>query len=154
MRSLLLGAMLTAACSGPAADRSAADAQDSIDPAAQPQSEPAASPPEAAASPTEQEGDLPPAWTSARCDIRSADARYAGPCEFRSGKGGDFSVRRDGGAVPLLGTITDVSVTLVTGGAEVSGMTTDGVNSRWGAAKRSADDPACWTGADFEVCAY
>ena len=154
MRALLLAATLTAGCSGPAADPSAADAQDSIDAAAQPQPEPTASDVDPVARPDEPETGLPPGWTSARCDIRSADAQYVGPCEFNSGKGGSFTVRRDGGTVPLLGPITDVSVTLFNSGAEVRGMTTDGTNSRWGTAERSAEDPACWTGADFEVCAY
>jgi hypothetical protein len=36
----------------------------------------------------------------------------------------------------------------------VRGLTTDGINSRWGTALRSKADPACWKGSDFEICAY
>ena len=57
--------------------------------------------------------------------------------------------------IPILPNITDISVTIVaTGVAEVRGLTTDGINSRWGSAVRSKVDSACWTGSDFEICAY
>jgi hypothetical protein len=55
----------------------------------------------------------------------------------------------------LLSGITDVSVFIIEKGvAEVRGLTTDGINSRWGEAKRSTEDKACWVGEDFKVCAW
>ncbi len=40
------------------------------------------------------------------------------------------------------------------GFAKVSGLTTDGINSRWGEAKRSSQDNACWVSVDFKVCTW
>ncbi|WP_017295364.1 hypothetical protein [Geminocystis herdmanii] len=40
------------------------------------------------------------------------------------------------------------------GVAEVRGLTTAGINSRWGEARRSKSDKACWVGDDFTICAY
>lgn len=37
--------------------------------------------------------------------------------------------------------------------AEVRGLTSKGINSRWGEAKRSRKQPSCWVGEDFKVCA-
>ena len=54
----------------------------------------------------------------------------------------------------LYGEILDVSVLIMAPGeAEVRGLTAHGINSRWGPAKRSAQDAACWVGADFRICA-
>ena len=54
----------------------------------------------------------------------------------------------------LYGEILDVSVFIVAPGeAEVRGLTVHGINSRWGPAKRSTQDAACWMGADFRICA-
>ncbi|MFM7652762.1 MAG: hypothetical protein ACKO5M_07590, partial [Vulcanococcus sp.] len=55
----------------------------------------------------------------------------------------------------ILPNITNISVSIVSPGvAEVRGLTTDGINSRWGSAVRNKKDSACWTGSDFEICAY
>ena len=35
---------------------------------------------------------------------------------------------------------------------EVRGLTTDGINSRWGRVRRSMEDPDCWVGEDFLIC--
>ena len=40
------------------------------------------------------------------------------------------------------------------GVAEVYGITTSGINSRWGPARRSSKDKACWVGTDFSICVY
>lgn len=93
---------------------------------------------------------------NARCLIESGAERYEGPCLFNAERGGSFFVRRADGAV-LLGEITDVSVVLTgRGRAEVRGLTTGGINSRWGPALRSDEDKACWVAEDgyFRVCAY
>ena len=88
----------------------------------------------------------------ARCAI--GPERYEGPCVFTADVNGSFSIsRRDQST--LFSDVTVVSVSIVEPGtAEVRGLTTDGINSRWGMATRSKDDTACWTGSDFEVCAY
>ena len=91
----------------------------------------------------------------ARCVISQNDAiAYSGDCHFRLGEGGSFSIRRHD-TKAILPSITNISVSIIrTGIAEVSGLTTNGINSRWGSAVRSKNDPACWKGSDFEICAY
>lgn len=90
-----------------------------------------------------------------RCVIRQNGlVAYSGVCTFLLGISGSFSISRYR-KVPILPNITDISVDIIsTGVAEVRGLTTNGVNSRWGSAVRSKKDPACWTGSDFEICAY
>lgn len=91
----------------------------------------------------------------ARCVLNAAvDAPYRGPCRFLAERGGSFSVApvRAG---TFFGDVTSVSVAILSPGvAEVRGLTTDGVNSRWGEARRSRRDKACWQGADFTICVY
>lgn len=89
----------------------------------------------------------------AQCKITSGGTgRYEGPCRFTPEGKGSFSVsapkfRR------LLGA-TDISVYPIGGGkAEVRGLTSDGINSRWGEATRSKTDRSCWISTDFKVCA-
>lgn len=91
----------------------------------------------------------------ARCAISGgAENPYSGPCLFTAERGGSFTV------TPLkrrtfMSDLTSVSVyVLKPGAAEVRGMTTDGINSRWGEARRSRRDSACWEGSDFRVCVY
>lgn len=88
----------------------------------------------------------------ARCVIKPD--RYDGECVFLAQANGSFSIsRRDESSFD--GGVTLVSVWVTAPGeADVSGLTVSGNNSRWGAATRSTDDPACWVGSDFEVCAY
>ena len=96
------------------------------------------------------------------CTIRATDDQspaphvvFDGPCRFLSeGKGGSFSLSALDGHSPLYAGMLDVSVTVVASGkAEVRGLTAEGINSRWGEARRSKADPACWKGNDFEICA-
>ena len=91
----------------------------------------------------------------AQCLIKqSGVTTYAGDCAFHLERGGSFSIRRSDDE-PIQPGVTDISVSIVSPGvAEVRGLTTDGANSRWGAATRSTVDGACWTGSDFEICAY
>lgn len=90
----------------------------------------------------------------ARCVIASAgSATWRGPCDFVAERGGSFGVR------PYRGSFGDgigvISVSLISPGvAEVRGLTRDGINSRWGTARRSSRDRACWIGEDFSVCVY
>jgi hypothetical protein len=47
-----------------------------------------------------------------------------------------------------------ISVSVVRPGvAEVRGLTKRGINSRWGEARRSKSNRACWVGEDFKICA-
>jgi hypothetical protein len=90
---------------------------------------------------------------TARCDISSEEAPYRGPCLFAAERGGSFSLTPVGRR-RFMGHVTLISVSLVGGGeAEVSGLTTSGINSRWGHARRSRRDQACWVGQDFTICA-
>lgn len=90
----------------------------------------------------------------ARCVVNSAGAAaYNGKCEFSSETGGSFSIMATGKPAFNGATVISVSVTLP-GVAEVRGLTRDGINSRWGEAKRSKEDPACWVGSDFKICVY
>lgn len=101
---------------------------------------------------------LPPGHTNAReahCLIRQNGAvAYAGRCQFRPGPSGSFTIRHPDG-ITILPDITDISLTLLAAGvAEVRGLTTAAIHSRWGTARRSRSDPACWRGREFEICAY
>lgn len=77
-------------------------------------------------------------------------------CDFQpDGRNGSFaisSVRRGNALLPGI-TLVTVSV-FRPGVAEVRGLTRDGINSRWGEARRSSRDRACWVGSDFRICVY
>jgi len=91
---------------------------------------------------------------SARCVIQNAGAAtWRGPCDFIPDGGGSFGIQPARGRFP--GGISDISVSIISPGvAEVRGLTRDGINSRWGEARRSRRDRACWVGDDFSVCVY
>ena len=77
---------------------------------------------------------------------------YSSACHFQRAEGGRFSISRPDGDT-ILTSIMDLLVSIVsTDNAEVHGLTTTGINSRWGVAVRSQLDFACWTGPDFEIC--
>ena len=90
----------------------------------------------------------------ARCVIVSAGSpTWRGPCDFLAERGGSFGVRPYRGR--FAGGISDISVSLISPGvAEVRGLTPGGINSRWGEARRSRRDTACWIGEDFSICVY
>ena len=106
----------------------------------------------ASATPALAQGD-----SVVQCDIVSGgQPAFNGRCVFvpdgTTGSFGLLSTRRD---APLFGRIISVSVTIVSPGvAEVRGLTTDGINSRWGEARRHAERRGCWQGSDFMVCAH
>jgi hypothetical protein len=90
----------------------------------------------------------------ARCVIQSGTERYAGPCQFRSERGGSFTLSPVKGRRHIL-YVTSLSVAVQGDGkAEVRGLTDDGINSMWGHVTRSRKDRACWEGLDLKVCAY
>jgi hypothetical protein len=92
---------------------------------------------------------------TANCRIESEGAlKFNGPCRFLPERGGSFILNPARGRGPLYGTVLSVSVTIIKRGvAEVRGLTSAGINSRWGRAERSRKNPACWVGSDFKVCA-
>jgi hypothetical protein len=92
---------------------------------------------------------------TARCVLTAPQtAAYRGPCKFVAEAGGSFSISPVGRRF-LVGEVDLVSVAIVRPGlAEVRGLTRDGINSRWGEARRSARDRACWDGGDFRICVY
>lgn len=116
-----------------------------------------------AAAPTaEDAAALASKGSTVRCTIRSPDDDSGsprvvldGPCRFLpEGKGGSFSLAALDERAPLYPGILTVTVSVTgPGKAEVRGLTAEGIASRWGEARRSKADPACWTGSDFEVCA-
>jgi len=93
----------------------------------------------------------------ARCLIVSGGSvNLRGRCLFSTeGRDGSFTVENTSRRGALFGSVLSVSVTMIGRGvAEVRGLTRQGINSRWGTARRSARRPACWVGADFSVCAW
>ncbi len=90
------------------------------------------------------------------CRIKSAGTPdYSGRCRFNPAGGGSFILEHTSEGRPLTGPILTVSVTIVSPDvAEVRGLTRAGINSRWGEARRSTGDRACWTGSDFQICAW
>jgi hypothetical protein len=91
----------------------------------------------------------------ARCVVIGAGMTpYKGKCDFSADDGGgSFSITPTG--EPAFGGATVINVSVISPGvAEVRGLTRDGINSRWGEAKRSKTDPACWVGSDFKICVY
>ena len=56
----------------------------------------------------------------------------SGACHFQRAEGGSFSINRHDGDT-IMHSITDLSVSIVsTGKAEVHGLSTAGIHSRWG----------------------
>ncbi len=91
----------------------------------------------------------------AKCVIEKGDdVVFSGGCEFEmSDNNGSFFLRQLN--EDIIPSITSISVYITDPGiAYVSGLTVNGNNSRWGTAKRSIKDSACWVGSDFTICAY
>ena len=97
---------------------------------------------------------LPSSAKNARCVIDSEGTSYRGPCEYHVARGGTFTVTPVR-ARTFAGGATSITVFVTRPGvAEVRGLTVDGINSRWGMARRSRRDSACWEGEGFSVCVY
>lgn len=90
-----------------------------------------------------------------QCLVESGGrVEFSGPCRFIPEGGGSFSLAHQAPNRPLYGSVTTIGVHIMQPGlAEVRGLTTEGMNSRWGQAERSRQDPACWAGAEFRICA-
>jgi hypothetical protein len=89
------------------------------------------------------------------CIVKGTSAvHFRGNCIFKQfGGNGSFSIESPSGRIKGEVVMINVYVT-EPGVAEVRGLTTSGINSRWGRARRSTSDPACWVGSDFTICAY
>ncbi len=89
-----------------------------------------------------------------KCEITSGNKIvFNANCVFMPEEGGSFSLSGIK-QKPFFDGISVISVSIIEKGvAEVRGLTADGINSRWGEAKRSNKDKACWVGEDFKVCA-
>ena len=91
----------------------------------------------------------------AQCVIKTrGDIDFSGCCDFQMiDDNGSFLLHKPNGKI--LPEILDIKVYVIAPGrAEVRGLTVRGINSRWGPAKRSVEDAACWVGSDFTICAY
>lgn len=89
------------------------------------------------------------------CVVKGAsdEILFRGNCIFEQfGGNGSFFIEAPSGLIAGRELI-NVYIT-EPGIAEVRGLTTDGINSRWGQARRSTADTACWVGRDFTICAY
>lgn len=84
---------------------------------------------------------------------RSQEVLFRGNCIFKQfGGNGSFSIESPSG---LIVGRESISVYIISPGiAEVRGLTTGGINSMWGQARRSTSDQACWVGREFTICAY
>jgi hypothetical protein len=90
------------------------------------------------------------------CRVESeGKVQVSGKCRFTPDSGGSFTLdHADPKRTIFFGEITSVTVSIISPGvAEVRGLTRQGVNSRWGEARRMASDRACWQGSDFKICA-
>jgi len=92
---------------------------------------------------------------SASCLIKASGvSNFRGPCDFVTNQDGSFAVRARGSR-PFVKNIDQILVSVIKRGrADVRGLTKSGINSRWGSARRSRKDRACWVGSDFKVCVW
>ncbi len=93
---------------------------------------------------------------NAKCLITSGNTvQFRGTCDFRAEANGSFSLAGAKSSGRFLKDVILVSVTVMAPRrADVRGLTRMGINSRWGAARRSREDRACWIGSGFKVCAW
>ena len=82
-------------------------------------------------------------------------SEWKGPCTFTRESSTSESFNVSGASDDeLLPGILSVSVyVLESGEAEVRGLTSEGINSRWGRALRDSVNTSCWKGSDFRLCA-
>lgn len=99
-------------------------------------------------------GDADAKPRAATCAVKSSgNAAYRGPCTFAVEGNGSFTIAPAGKR--RFPGVASISLYVIEPGlGEVRGLTRDGINSRWGEARRSRRDRACWQGSDFSICVY
>lgn len=89
---------------------------------------------------------------TARCKVYDPGGDYEGPCQFTTWGSGSFVVSRKGGAEFFNG-ITEVHVEIDAPGVAGGSIRQAGELNFIGTMERHKDDRACWSSADFTVCA-
>lgn len=161
-RSAMLAAGLLAlgACSGADADRAQEAPATSTEAAGDTSSAPSdsvsvndASTTSAAPPADSGPGEFKETVKTARCKVYDPGGDYEGPCKFTQWEGGSFMVSREGNAEFFNG-ITEVMVEVDAPGIAGGSIRQGGENNFLGTMERHSDDRACWSSADFTVCAY
>lgn len=108
--------------------------------------------PSASSAPLEKQNAASKA-KQANCNVsNSYGESYKATCKFTMYENGSFTIEPSKQGDLILGSDM-VSVWITEPGfAEVQGATPEGGNSRWGEARRSAQNRACWVGSDFRIC--
>jgi len=92
----------------------------------------------------------------AQCVIESEGQTFEGPCNFRAEKGGAFTITPIDPAWPFFDAYASITVQVTAPGyaQEVRSLSADPSpsNSRWGDARRSTSNKACWVGRGFKIC--
>ena len=92
----------------------------------------------------------------AQCVIENEGQTFEGPCNFRAEKGGSFTITPIDPAWPFFDAYASITVQVTAPGyaQEVRSLSADPSpsNSRWGDARRSTSNKACWVGRGFKIC--
>ena len=90
-----------------------------------------------------------------KCEIISSGQKYKGVCIFKPQNAGTFTLTNTSLGKPI-GSTDINSVTVFISSKDVAQVSAEmgGSISRWGEAKRSQKEKACWIGDDFRVCAW
>lgn len=93
---------------------------------------------------------------AAQCVIESERQTFEGPCNFRAEKGRSFTITPSDPAWPFFDAYASITVQVTAPGyaQEVRSLSADPSpsNSRWGEARRSTKNAACWVGRGFKIC--
>jgi hypothetical protein len=130
------------------ADTAGEDAAEAGEPAEKPAMKVAAAEPQEESGPPEFKETV----KSARCKVYDPGGDYDGPCQFTTWGGGSFMVSRKGGE-EFFGGITEVVVEIDAPGVAGGSVRQNGELNPIGTMERHTDDRACWSSADFTVCA-
>lgn len=144
-----------AACGGSEADEAAPveTASETTDTAASAQPAASADGASAAEAANAGPGEFKETVRAARCKIYDPGGDYEGPCQFTEWEGGSFMVSRSDNAEFFAG-ITEVVVEVDAPGIAGGSIRQQGESNFLGTMERHSDDGACWSSADFTVCAY
>lgn len=161
---LVAGLLALGACSGADADADADGAQDAPATSAEVGGDASSAPSDSistndasaasAATPADSgPGEFKETVKTARCKVYDPGGDYEGPCQFTQWEGGSFMVNREANAEFFNG-ITEVVVEVDAPGIAGGSIRQGGESNFLGTMERHSDDRACWSSADFTVCAY